>query len=118
MNSRRKTTVAYDGWFVRFGMVPNEDISDAPGVLPGLVLTHILLLDERSEAGVDAVRLLYGEDRSLRKDVVQVLHGYRPDPSESFDVEHGTGIREDDGAVEPQAVCPSQQPFEPSYVAV
>ena len=39
MNSGCKKTAAYDGWFLRFGKRPNEDIRDAPVIFPGFVLT-------------------------------------------------------------------------------
>ena len=78
----------------------------------------ILLFDESGEAGVDAVDLLSRKDRSLRKDLVYVLHGYGLDPSESLGVEDGPRVREDDGAVEPEAVCAPEQLLELSDIAV
>ena len=102
-DSKLKKTVAYDGWFLRFGKPPNEDIPDAPVLYPWVCPIPILLLHQDGEAGVDAVDLPGGKDRSFGKDLLQVLHGYGPDPSESFDVEDGPRVREDDGAVKPEA---------------
>ena len=109
-DSGNRKPVLTPGSISLLGKLPNEDIPDVPVMFPGFVLTRILLLDEGGEAGVDAVDLLGGKDRSFGKDLLQVLHGYGLDPSESLDVEDGPRVREDDGAVKPEAIvcaCPS-----------
>ena len=108
-DSGNRKPVLTPGSISLLGKPPNEDIPDVPVLFRGFVLTLILLLDESGEAGVDPVDLLGGKDRSFGKDLLQVLHGYGLDPSESLDVEDGPRVREDDGAVEARGrlCCPS-----------
>ena len=76
--------------------------------IPWVCPIPILLLHQDGEAGVDAVDLLDGKDRSCGKDLVQILHGYGPDPSEPFDVEDGPWFVKTTAPLNQRpSVCPS-----------